>query len=561
MALRCVVRGFGLLRSQNGARTLATSSIARIVQGTRLPARQAAEPTRPRYSLPQDPYQLSLKVTRLIKSNRWDEAFEAVKAAPIPLQSTVVWNQIIDGCARSGRSNAAFDAYLEVSSNCVVTKPSLTVLHNALQMKRRGFTPSEVTYGSLLNALGNSKTSNARILDRIDELIKEMKYNNIQFNHIHFNSILKAYARNGSIEQLQVMYITLLQDTSVTPDVVTYSTLINACAKGGGDGGYRAAFNVLRLMAEQSTSNKNDSAEHVIDDEFGRSLLLACKNADSKELISASFDIASLLYGLPTNPRVSILSESDKRALQTVFNGTISTMSVKTLQTLLSACFKLRQHDKVAQHIQAYKDHYPDQSIDVHTYNSLLLADLIMGRPKAVFATFEDMKQHAQPDELTYQYLLQTCASTAQTRSGSFDTASQILAQAVDAGVELNLSACQSYMACALQGAYNTAAGKRTIKEALETMEGQNWLDKVQHAKYSQPDKAIFFTRQMLKAYKNTEGWASEHTKNIQHLLQELEVAEERRVRRPNKSATTRLDLLTGSSRSPRQRNARKPRL
>lgn len=71
--------------------------------------------TKPRsHKLPDDPYLLSNKVKKLFADGKIEEATELVKAAPIRLQSEVVWNQIIAGQAENGRSNAAFRSLTEV---------------------------------------------------------------------------------------------------------------------------------------------------------------------------------------------------------------------------------------------------------------------------------------------------------------------------------------------------------------------------------------------------------------------------------------------------------------
>lgn len=66
------------------------------------------------HKLPDDPYLLSNKVSRLITTGKHEEAMDLVKNAPIRLQSEVVWNQLISGQASQGKCNGAFKTLNEV---------------------------------------------------------------------------------------------------------------------------------------------------------------------------------------------------------------------------------------------------------------------------------------------------------------------------------------------------------------------------------------------------------------------------------------------------------------
>ncbi|RCH80658.1 hypothetical protein CU098_000840, partial [Rhizopus stolonifer] len=82
-----------------------------------------AKANRYTYVKPDDPFYASEKVTRILSMGTVDDAADYVKALPIYLQSTVVWNQLLGYCARHGRANYAENYYV--------------------QMRKRGFEPNE----------------------------------------------------------------------------------------------------------------------------------------------------------------------------------------------------------------------------------------------------------------------------------------------------------------------------------------------------------------------------------------------------------------------------------
>ncbi|KAG2174581.1 hypothetical protein INT44_006844 [Umbelopsis vinacea] len=159
------------------------------------------------HKLPDDPYLLSNKVSRLIKIGKHDEAMDLVKNAPIRLQSEVVWNQLISGQASQGKCNGAFKTLNE--------------------MKRRGFNPNEVTFTNLMTALAKNPSESS--VARANDLYVTMQESGF-ISKIHFNALLNVYARCEAHREMMRLFDAMLE-SDVSPDKVTYSTLFNAFAR------------------------------------------------------------------------------------------------------------------------------------------------------------------------------------------------------------------------------------------------------------------------------------------------------------------------------------------
>lgn len=68
------------------------------------------------YAMPEDPYVASEKVARILEIGTVDDAADYIKALPIYLQSSVIWNQIIGYCAKFGRATYAEQYFSQVNT-------------------------------------------------------------------------------------------------------------------------------------------------------------------------------------------------------------------------------------------------------------------------------------------------------------------------------------------------------------------------------------------------------------------------------------------------------------
>jgi pentatricopeptide repeat protein len=72
------------------------------------------------------------------------------------------------------------------------------------------------------------------MLDKASELFEEMPSNDVEWNVYSFTALINAYGRNGQYEA-SLHLLARMKRERVTPNLITYNTVINACAKGGLD--------------------------------------------------------------------------------------------------------------------------------------------------------------------------------------------------------------------------------------------------------------------------------------------------------------------------------------
>ena len=70
------------------------------------------------------------------------------------------------------------------------------------------------------------------MLDKASELFEDMPLNDVEWNVYSFTALINAYGRNGQHEA-SLHLLARMKRENVTPNLITYNTVINASAKGG----------------------------------------------------------------------------------------------------------------------------------------------------------------------------------------------------------------------------------------------------------------------------------------------------------------------------------------
>ncbi|KAH8553664.1 hypothetical protein BGW37DRAFT_267907 [Umbelopsis sp. PMI_123] len=284
------------------------------------------------HKLPDDPYLLSNKVSRLLAGGKHEEAMDLVKNAPIRLQSEVVWNQLISGQAGQGKCNGAFKTLNE--------------------MKRRGFLPNEHTYTNLMMALAKNPTESS--VARANDLYITLQESG-SISKIHFNALLNVYARCGAHREMMRLFDAMSQ-SDVTPDKMTYSTLFNAFARQQ-IGSFEELTSIWEKAQEQMAITNNDkrSPSLKVDDKLLASFLNAVTNtgtlAKHYHAGLAAFDEC---YGL----RISKRGRSSKLLKE---DRTILSPTAISFRSLLLLLNKARKFGLANQYIdEVYNQIKPD---------------------------------------------------------------------------------------------------------------------------------------------------------------------------------------------------------
>merc|ERR1719235_3056292 len=90
-------------------------------------------------------------------------------------------------------------------------------------MREREITPSQVTYGILLDGC-----INACHVDRASKVFDMMMESQCPMNTVLYTTLIKGFAREGKLEEAMRVYGQMLNDANVQPDLVTFSVLMKA---------------------------------------------------------------------------------------------------------------------------------------------------------------------------------------------------------------------------------------------------------------------------------------------------------------------------------------------
>jgi pentatricopeptide repeat protein len=111
-------------------------------------------------------------------------------------------------------------------------------------MKQQGHVPSQVSYGIILDGFINGNQ-----IERAGEIFNTMIKEGVPANTVLFTTLIKGFTRAGDVDQAMKIYEEMCNDSSVTPDVITYSILIKANCDALR---LEVALNLLDDMVKQS---------------------------------------------------------------------------------------------------------------------------------------------------------------------------------------------------------------------------------------------------------------------------------------------------------------------
>lgn len=178
-------------------------------------------------------YTFALKMKKLIRQKKLQAAldmfFNQMLLVDRVRPSYFCYNILIAGCGQYGHTKMAWKLFND--------------------MKKRGYTPSKVTYTSLFNACANSlsRADAEHVLRRLRRLIAEKQY---QMNAINYHALIKAYGRCGYIELAFGAADEMLEaGFSLTSDVINF--LLQACISHKKEG-FRFALQVWQRMRSES---------------------------------------------------------------------------------------------------------------------------------------------------------------------------------------------------------------------------------------------------------------------------------------------------------------------
>ncbi|CAO3598103.1 unnamed protein product [Absidia cylindrospora] len=182
------------------------------------------------YTLPKNVFGTSDRVTRLLKFEGVDKAYEFLTHVPLDLQSTVTWNQLLNQCGTEGRASLAETIFVQVrdmgrkaaiGARMILTH--LFCMGGMTLMRKRGIDPSERTFAHILTAFVNSDSPKS--VERAESWIEKMDTYAIQPTAFHYNTLLNVYGRAEQYNHVVAKVRQMMRDDGLLPypDHVTLS--------------------------------------------------------------------------------------------------------------------------------------------------------------------------------------------------------------------------------------------------------------------------------------------------------------------------------------------------
>ncbi|KAG0271125.1 hypothetical protein BGZ95_001112, partial [Linnemannia exigua] len=197
-------------------------------------------------------------------------------------------------------------------------------------------------------------------------------------------------ARQHDYTALQEVYSSMSKQGDNSPDVITYSTLINAYARKGGDEGFELAWKVWEDCLEAKTRRAEDVD---LDTRIVDGILLACREARSAVFVKRGYKLVESLYGLPASASPfpapsttattgtgssSYVSATERASSPSKHLGLAPAMLRKeaihprTVELILSICSKLKDYHRAHHYMTLIRTTFPDFKPDPQLLSSLM---------------------------------------------------------------------------------------------------------------------------------------------------------------------------------------------
>ncbi|KAI9483573.1 MAG: hypothetical protein EXX96DRAFT_558698 [Benjaminiella poitrasii] len=345
------------------------------------------------YLLPNDPYIASKKLSQILELGTINDAADYVKALPLHLQNVVIWNQLLNYCAKKGRINATEKYFAE--------------------MRKRGISPNEYTFTYMFTALEKSASPSAA--ERAESWFEKMKKYNVEPSIFHINILMRVYDHVGRPETaMEIMKRIISSDdlNDINPDSTTFSIALHICSDLENiDKASNELQNIWQAIKKRSSLSQlqqhekkevqsllAEKASEIIwkegvfrhtqkplklDDELVIALLSAVKRTatEQKKDISIGIEAIHRMYSLYPRSAAQIMDsyglESEQR-----FHGFGYQPSIKVLDAIIRFAGRLKEFKLGSEYFQLALHQYPQLKPDEYVREAALWCDKQMKRKK-----------------------------------------------------------------------------------------------------------------------------------------------------------------------------------
>ncbi|KAF9297159.1 hypothetical protein BGZ88_010898 [Linnemannia elongata] len=483
-------RGLLLLRPQPSNLTTTTTTTSNFSTSARCAAAIEKKALNKKITLPKDPYLLSEKVVKFSKNGKLDDAITLVMEAPKSRQNEVVWNHLIQESSKLGKINQSWQLLND--------------------MKKRGFEPSERTFTILLNSLAiNASSPNS--VPRARALYQQLQDSeDLSPTTVHTNALLKVCTRQHDYTALQEVYASMSKSGDNAPDVITYSTVINAYARKGGDEGFEMAWKVWEDLV-QDKARRGEDVE--LDSRIVDAVLLACRGARSAVFVKRGYKLVESLYGLPASSSTSgsgsspattaAATTATERAISPTKSLGLSPASLRketihprTVELLLSICLKLKDYTRAAHYMTLIHSHFPNFTPDPQFLSSLMHLQISNKQYDTALTTWDEISERGlQHTPGTFKQGLD-----AALKARNWDKTQEmykLMRELIEKNKKLNPSSSDLHRAntlvnplvrsqdsWTLVSTLKCAVKTNHLEEALEILRKSRWAKVVQNPQY-----------------------------------------------------------------------------
>ncbi|KAJ7179141.1 pentatricopeptide repeat-containing protein [Mycena filopes] len=241
-----------------------------------------------------EPHVLSLRLKKLADDNQLDTAVAMLKNAPLPAQSTPVWNTLIWECMKAKRFKLAYDLFID--------------------MKRRGFRPTTRTFQTMFSGLSRievwsaypQQLKHARSLyEAYQQHIETVKRSDTTSSELSLDP-LPAYitilGNAGQFDEIFVLFHSLAPEGPMAANKFIFTAMFRALSvTNAGFGSARYAKNATDAKVLWDQALKASETQGLEIDSF---LVTAAAIAMSKGQSSEqkfAFQLVREYFGLSTS--------------------------------------------------------------------------------------------------------------------------------------------------------------------------------------------------------------------------------------------------------------------
>ena len=189
-----------------------------------------------------NPININSNNTNGVFSNELNLAFHLFNQVKmISKPDEILYNCVMDACLRFNKIDKMLEMYEEMIKEGI--KPSSITcgivikaygmkgdLNSALniyyKMKKENIEISNITYGCLINACIKNND-----LNKAFELYESLKHESYEMNTILYTTLIKAYTKQKDINKVIEIFNTMKQSQNSKPNIITYNSIIDCCIK------------------------------------------------------------------------------------------------------------------------------------------------------------------------------------------------------------------------------------------------------------------------------------------------------------------------------------------